>query len=135
MKSSKTLLIITCGLCFILLCGCEQGQGITEVLHVRAPLTLSMRGSAIRGVVLQITNRANEHLECRIYAISADGEKESKTFRCVINSGKMQEVGHLELDGWYLERGEKVVISAVGYSSKIIVRIDESYNYSWSYSL
>ena len=74
MKFSKTLLIIVCGLCYMLLCGCEQA-------HIKPPLTLSMRKSAVRGVVLQITNRATEHLECSIYAISADRKKEQEKQR------------------------------------------------------
>ena len=134
MNIRKLGFIVVCGLCAILLWSCDQAQGLSEKAHVRPPLSLSMRGSLVRGVVLQITNRAPEHLECRIYAVSSDGRKKSKPFRCVIKSGEMQEVGHMELDGWYLDPGEKVVISTVGYASKVLVHWDKSHIY-WDYSL
>lgn len=104
--------------------GCEQA-------HVTPPLTFQMRTSYVNGYVLQITNRAQEHLECSIYVINKERTKQSKTYRCVINSGATQEIGFVELDGWYLEPGEKAIISVVGYACDMEVTWNENGEYTW----
>ena len=124
MCSKKTILSTFFLLLVILFSACEQA-------HITPPLTFQMRSSAIRGGVVQITNRAAEHLECKIFAINKERNERSKIFRCVIKSGEMQEIGFRELDGWYIDPGEKVVISVVGYvgDMQVIFNNDGTYTY------
>ena len=113
----KKLKIILAFVMSILFSACEQ-------VHVKPPLTIGMRESYVHGYVLQITNRSSEHLECRLYA--SDNKTCSKTIRFVLKSGETQEIGHIELDGWFLEAGEYVIISVVDYLLDIKVQFYNS---------
>ena len=131
----RTLALISIFLFVIaFIVGCEEIlKPIYEKNHVIPPLTFTMRDSYMRGYVLQITNRAKEHLECEIYVINHDNSKKSETFHCVINSGAMQEVGHLELGGWYLDPNEIAVIYVQGYSYLMHVQWKNASSYKWGY--
>lgn len=118
----KNIFLCTIAIVCLCLCSCEQA-------HISPPITIEMRQSWVRGLVLQITNRSTEHLECRVYA--SDNIKQSKTFRFVLRSGETQEIGHLELDGWYLDPGEYAIISVKGYLQTVKVKWDSDGRYSW----
>lgn len=116
---------VTCLACGLFLGGALM-LASCEPAHITPPLSISWRAAWTRGIVLQITNRHSSHLDCKVYAISADRQKTSSTYRCIIKSGEMQEIGFLELDGWYLDPGEKIVISVSGYAMDMQVTWDDS---------
>ena len=116
----KNIFLCTIAIVCLCLCSCEQA-------HISPPITIEMRQSLVRGLVLQITNRSTEHLKCRVHA--SNYNKKSKNFRFVLRSGETQEVGFLELDGWYLDPGEYAIISVEGYLQIVIVTWDSDGRY------
>jgi len=106
-----------------------QDCQLWRAAHITPPLAYGRRDSARRGIVVQITNNGAEPLACIIYAISADGKKRSQKYYCTIKFGKTEEIGYLELDGWYLDPGEKLIISTSGYLCDMVVTWDEKHLY------
>ena len=107
----NVLISVVSAVCLCFFCACSVK---------RPPVKISMRSSWVRGGVLQISNHSSDQLVCSVYV--RNNTSRSKTFRFVLNPNCMQEVGYLELDGWYLDPGEYAIISVEGYAIDLKVK-------------
>lgn len=117
MRMLLPLLVLSC----LFLSSCEKA-------HISPHLTITMRGSLVRGGVLQLINRSRDMLECQVY-VKPPNDKRSNTYRFVIESGEMREVGYWELDGWYIDPGETAYVSVSDYLLPIEVHYGEDGRY------
>ena len=108
---------------------CAVGCDVAARLFTpEPPLKITGRYSLLTGTVAQISNLDTKPIAIEAFALSRDRKTRSELYRCVVKSGETEEIGMLELGGWAIEDGEKLVVSSDGYATMQYVPNGKSFS-------